>query len=123
MVAVVQTGVVGGQTVTAGVMSCVGRGVTAAVTGRRSAWCRLVLLLMLHQEAVAMAVGLTALAQSRAAAVSSPSPTRGGNTTPAWRWRGTRPGAAPKWTMEDCSSLTCGDIAIRTVYSKHQLLM
>ena len=37
------------KTVTAGVISCVGRGVTAAVTGRRCVWYRLVLLLRLHQ--------------------------------------------------------------------------
>ena len=49
MMVAVQTGVEEGQTVTAGVMSCVGRGVTAAVTGRRCVWYRLVLLLRLHQ--------------------------------------------------------------------------
>ena len=49
MVVAVQTGVEGWQTVTAGVISCVGRGVTAAVTGRRCVWYRLVLLLRLHQ--------------------------------------------------------------------------
>ena len=127
-VAAVLAGVAAGLIKTVGVTRCARIGMTVAVTERMSACltkllvlCQTSQLSLPHlslKQAVVLAVALTPLALSGTAAVSSPSLTRGRNTTLAWRWAETNLGAAPWLTVKENTSKINGAFVGSFVYSR-----